>query len=1061
MLLPEWSIRRAPFTMVVLFLLAVLGVVSFLTMPRSEDPQFSVPTVRVIAVYPGANPADIEQLVVDPIEDAINELDDVDNIESSIQDGVSVTAVDFLASVDPDDALEDVTQRMSEVRPTLPDAVQQLDIDDFTTTDVSVYQIALVSDSADYHVMEDAAERLEQRLERLAGVKQVDTWAYPKQRVTVGLDLQRLRELEIPFDQVAGAIRAAAPNVPGGDLEAGDRRFTVQTSGDYASITAIRQTVVGASASSIIRLGDVATVEAGYADATHRARFNGERAVFVTLTQRDGVNIFDVLEPVRAEAEAFRSELPAGIALETVFDQSESVSSRVNGFFLNLLQGILLVGAVILLALGRRASVIVMLAIPLSILIAIWLLDLGGYGLQQISIVGLVIALGLLVDDAIVITENVARFRRKGLGRIEAALKGTQEVGYAVVSTSVTSILAFLPIVLVQSGSGGFIRSLPVTVILALLASLLVSLTLTPLLAARWLGGSEEAVLEEDASEDMASEYEDTSSEHTESPEHTESEETTPAVDETTGAFGAAVQGPLQRVLDRLVEGGYRRLLAGSLGRPWIVLGVAVAAFAASVSLFPVIGVSFFPEAEKPQFLISVTTEQGTTFDATDRAVRRVEDWLSERDDVRRYAANTGRDNPVVYYNVIPRREQATVGQVLVEAASAEAVPALAEAAEAELNGRPGVTIETIVFKNGPPVEAPIAIKVIGPDLDALDRLAAETAALIRQTPGTENVQNPLDEPKTDLRVDVRPDAAALHGVRLVDVDRTVRAAVAGETVAQYRDDAGDAYDVVLTLDRPAGTRARVDDLDRISVTSVTGHHVPLRQVADVQLEPVPVRIDRFDTERAVTITADVDTRAGYSAVDVTQAVTAELDTRDWPDRYRYVVRGELEAQEDSFASLLPALLGAIFGILAVLVLQFDSFRQPLIIFTAIPLSVVGAFPALLITGYTFSFTAFIGFTSLVGIVVNNSTLLVDYANQLRAAGHSVRDAVTISSETRFTPIVLTTLTTIGGLLPLTLTGSSLWSPLGWVIIGGLLVSTGLTLLVVPVLYQLLTRDEG
>jgi multidrug efflux pump subunit AcrB len=1036
MLLPEWSIRRAPFTIVVLLLLAVLGIVSFLTMPRSEDPQFSVPTVRVIAVYPGANPEDIEQLVVDPIEEAINELDDIDNIESSIQDGVSVTAIDFLASVDPDDALEDVTQRMSEVRPTLPDAVQQLDIDDFTTTDVSVYQIALVSDSVEYHVMEDAAERLEQRLERMTGVKQVDTWAYPEQRVTVGLDLQRLRELGIPFDQVAGSIRAAAPNVPGGDIEAGDRRFTVQTSGDYASIAAIRQTVVGASASSIIRLEDVATVEAGYADITHQARFNGERAVFVTLTQRDGVSIFDVLEPVRAEVEAFRGELPTGIVLETVFDQSESVSSRVNGFFSNLLQGILLVGAVILLALGRRASVIVMLAIPLSILIAIWLLDLSGYGLQQISIVGLVIALGLLVDDAIVITENVARFRRKGFGPIEAALKGTQEVGYAVVSTSVTSILAFLPIVLVQSGSGGFIRSLPVTVILALGASLLVSLTLTPLLAARWLGESEDA----DAAPDN------------EAPD-----------DEAAGGSAAesAVQGPLQRGLDRLVDGAYRRLLAGSLNQPWIVLGVAVAAFAGSVSLFPMIGVSFFPEAEKPQFLISVTTEQGATFDATDRAVRRVEDWLAAREDVRRYAANTGRDNPVVYYNIIPRREQATVGQVFVEAVSAEAVPALAEAAENELGGQPGVTIETIVFKNGPPVEAPIAIKVVGPDLDDLDRLAAETAALIRQTPGTENVQNPLDEPKTDLRIDVQPDAAALHGVRLVDVDRTVRAALAGETVAQYRDDAGDAYDVVLTLDRPAGTRARVDDLDRVSVTSVTGHHVPLRQVADVRLEPAPVRIDRFDTERAVTLTADVDTRGGYSAVDVTQAVTAELDTRDGPDGYRYVVRGELEAQEDSFASLLPALLGAIFGILAVLVLQFDSFRQPLIIFTAIPLSVVGAFPALLITGYTFSFTAFIGFTSLVGIVVNNSTLLVDYANQLRAAGHSVRDAVTISGETRFTPIVLTTLTTIGGLLPLTLTGSSLWSPLGWVIIGGLLVSTGLTLLVVPVLYQLLTRDEG
>ena len=237
-----------PFTVIVLLLVTLLGVLSFFTMPRSEDPQFAVPTVRVIAVYPGANPEDIEQLVVDPIEDAINELDDVDRIESSIQDGVSVTSIDFLASVDPDDAIEDVTQRMSEVRPTLPAQVRQVEIDDFNTADVTVYQVALTSETAEYRILEKEAERLEQRMERVAGVKQVETWAYPKQRVTVGLDLERMRALDLSLNRVAGAIQSAAPNVPGGDIEAGERRFTVQTSGDYASIDAIRRGVVGASA---------------------------------------------------------------------------------------------------------------------------------------------------------------------------------------------------------------------------------------------------------------------------------------------------------------------------------------------------------------------------------------------------------------------------------------------------------------------------------------------------------------------------------------------------------------------------------------------------------------------------------------------------------------------------------------------------------------------------------------------------------------------------------------------------------------------------------------------
>jgi multidrug efflux pump subunit AcrB len=1052
MRLPELAIRRTPFTLVVILLLTCLGVLSFLTMPRSEDPQFATSTVRVIAVYPGANPEDVEQLVVDPIEESVNEIDDVDRIESSIQDGLAITSIDFLASVDPDDALEDVTQQVSEVRASLPDGVRQVDVDDFTTTNVTVYQVALTSDTAAYRTLETAAEQVEQRLERVSGIKTADTWAYPEQRVTVGLDLLRIRELGLSFDRVVGAIQSAAPNVPGGEVEAGTRRFTVQTSGDYASINEIRRTVVGATASSIIRLEDVATVEPGYEDETHRARFNGRRAVFVTVTQRKGVNIFNVLDAVKAELDAARAELPAGVQLHEVFDQSESVSNRVNGFFSNLLQGILLVGIVVLLALGRRASVIVMLAIPLSILIAIWLLDLTGYGLQQISIVGLVIALGLLVDDAIVITENVARFRRQGLGRIQAAVEGTREVGWAVISTSVTSVLAFLPIVLVQSGSGDFIRSMPFTVILALGASLLVSLTLTPLLAARWLERG-------DSSQPPA-------------PDSDSDEGEKAQAARRPGRPGPARSedgsgGILQRVLDRVVAGPYTALLTGALRRPAWVLCVAVAAFVGSVSLFPVIGVSFFPDAEKPQFLVNVTTEEGATLGATDEAVQRVEGWLAERPDVRRYAANVGRDNPIVYYNVIPRRERANVGQVFVEAATADDVPALADAIRADLGTRPGVTVEPVVFKNGPPVEAPIAIKVIGPDLQTLDRLAAEVTRLLERTPGTREVRNPLDEPKTDLHVDVSRDAAALHGVRLVDADRTVRAALAGLPVATYRDDAGDAVDVVVTLPRPTAAdgqpqpRATVDDLQRIAVSTVTGGSVPLQQIADVELKPARPRIDHFDTERAITLTADVDTRAGFSAVGVTQQVTAELDTRTWPDGYRYFAGGELEAQEDSFASLLPALLGAILGILAVLVLQFDSFRQPFIIFTAIPLSVIGAFPALLLTGYTFSFTAFVGFTSLVGIVVNNSTLLVDYANQLRDAGHSIAEAITLSSTTRFTPILLTTLTTIGGLLPLTLSGSSLWSPLGWVIIGGLVVSTALTLLVVPVLYTLLTPERS
>jgi multidrug efflux pump subunit AcrB len=1019
--LTKLAIDNAPFTAVMLLLVTLLGGVSLWTMPRSEDPQFETATVRVAAVYPGAGPKDIESLIVDPIEEEVSGIENIDQIESTIQNGVSVTSVEFQSTVSADDAEEEVQRAVSRVEGNLPDGVRDLSVEAFRTTDVTIYQAALVSETAPYPTLQGAAERLEDRLEQVGGVKQAETWAHPGQKVKVNLNLERLRETKLSLGRVAQRIETSARNVPGGDLEVGRREFNVQTTGDYESLGELRRTVVGQSGSKLVRLGDVATVEQTTEETTHRARFNGTRAVFVTATQREGANIFTVTEGIKQALDGAESELPAGVTLREVFDQSESVADQVNGFLWNLLQGLLLIGGVVLLTLGGRTSGIVLVAIPLSILITVYGLDVTGFGLQQISIVGLIIALGLMVDDAIVVVERVTRYRERGVSVRKAILASMDEVGGALASTSVTSILAFLPIVLVQSGSGDFIRSLPVTVIYALAASLLVTLTLTPLLAAYGLGSRDN----EDVTEGGSPEPE--------------------------AADSGKTAGVLGWVLPSLASGAYRRVLKWALRRKWIVMGTAIVALAGSVTLFPLIGVSFFPQAEKPQFLVSVTTPEGSSRALTDRAVQRVEKWLEGREDVRRYAANVGRDNPMVYYNVTPRRERSTVGQVYVEATSAGRVPTIASELEADLGDVPGVEYHAEIFKNGPPVEAPVAIKIIGPKLQTLRNLAAGVESAIKKTPGTQNVDNPLAERKTDLHVNVDRGRAGMLGVPQAKVDRAVRMAVGGLSVATYRDARGEEHDIVVGLPgEPKPT-----NLERLAVSSARGADVPLRQVAQVELEREPARIDHFNTERAVTVTADV--APGRSAVAVTQNVVKRLKENNLPSGYRTVIGGELEAQSEGFSDLIFAMIGAVFGILAVLVLQFGSVRQALIILTAIPLSVIGAFPALLVTGYTFSFTAFVGFTSLAGIVVNNSTLLVDYANQMREEGYSLLDAAVEAGQTRFAPILLTTITTIGGVLPLTLGGSSLWGPLGWVIIGGLLAATLLTLVVVPVLYTLLT----
>ena len=1026
MKLPKLAIENHQFTLVMVLLLTLLGVVSFFTMPRSEDPKVQFPGGNVIVVYPGTNPADLEQLVVDPVEEAVNELEDLKKVETTIEDGLAVINIEFLSSTDPDEKYDELVEAVNTVRGDLPAEIVSFEVEQFSPSDGNILQVALVSEAASYRQLEDEAERLEKRLERVDGVKRVDTWAFPEQEVRVELDLEKMREIGLSLDQVTRAVQASSANIPGGNLDAGTRRFNIRTSGDYESLDDIRRTVVFARGDRVVYLQDVASVGYDYEDETYLARFNDQRSVFVTVLQRDGTNIFDVTAGLNEQLDAFEAALPADIALETVFDQTESVSYRVGGFFINLMQGLLLVGMVVLLALGLRASAIVLLVIPVSLFIAIGWVDLTGFQLQQISIVGLVIALGLLVDNAIVVTENVNRFLKRGDTGFLAAVRGTSQIGWAIASSTVTTILAFLPMVLLQTGTGDFVRSMPVTVIYALAASLIISLTLTPYLSSRFLR-------KRDGTRQLFAWMRKTPADTT--------------IQNRTPIF--------QRWMNRFGAGPYRRILHVALARPALVLTMAVGVFVGSLGLFPLVGVSLFPKAEKPQFLINIDTPEGTSLARTDAVARDVEALLATRPEVRHYAANVGRGNPRIYYNEWPKNESSTHAQLFVETHDRDQkkIATLIRDLRAAFALYPGAEITITEFAQGPPVEAPVAIKVIGDDIDVLRDLAREIEAVMAATPGTINLDNPTARPQTDLHVRINRDKAGLLGIPLVEVDRTVRASMAGLPVASYRDRDGDDHRIVLRL--PIEDRPSMDDFEQISVASMTGTRIPLRQVAAIDLQAGPTQIEHYDLERAATITADVlDT---YNVAEVTNAVTEQLDAMTWPQGYRYYVGGEQETREESFGGIGQALLVALLGIFGVLVLQFRSFRQPLIVFAAIPFAITGAVLALLLTGYTFSFMAFIGLTSLVGIVVNNSIILVDYANQLRQEGKSLVEAVQEAGQTRFTPILLTTLTTIGGLLPLTLQGSTLWSPMGWAIIGGLLVSMVLTLVVVPALYKVLT----
>lgn len=1006
MRLPRFAIEHHQFTVVIILLLVVSGIVSFMTMPRSEDPQVSAPGSNIIVIYPGASPIDLEQLIVDPIEEVVNELEDIKVISSHIEDGIAIVSVEFFFGIDPDDKYSEVVQQVTSIQDDLPEDIFSMDLSKWSVSDVNILQVALLSENASYANLEYEAERLKKSLETVPGVRTVETWAYPNQEVRVSIDMEKLAEMRIPLRQVIGAIQSSGANIPGGSVDIGAKQFTVQTSGDYESIEDIRRTIVHGYGGHVVHLEDIAAVEFDYEDAHYRARFNGEKAVFVTVEQKEGTNIFRIMDQIRPRLESFREGLPPGIEMELVFDQAKSVSSNIYGFFLNFLQGVILVGLVVLLALGVRASSIVMLAIPFSILIAIGAVDLSGFGLQQMTIVGLVISLGLLVDNAIVVVENVSRFLRAGHANSEAAVRGTEQVGWAIVSATVTTLLAFTPLTMLQTMTGNFIRSMPLTVIYALTASLLISLTLTPYLSSRFLKVSPE---------------------------------------KRAGLLGNLIQ--------RFIEKRYRRMLAFALERPKRVLVMSLVIFVASFALFPVVGFSLFPKSGKKQLMVNIDTPKGTSLDHTDEVARYVESVLDRMVEVRYYAANVGHGNPRIYYNVFPKSERSTHAQIFVTLNDIDSgnMSALIRRLRAEFSGYPGAEIEVKEFEQGPPVEAPIAIRMLGDNLGVLRDNARVVEEIIESTEGTVNVKNPLRTSKTDLHVNINRAKAAMLGVPLVEIDRIVRAGIAGLTVSKYRDPEGDEYNIVVRL--PVGEKPAIDDFDRIRVTSVTGEQIPLKQLAAIEFKATPNEINHYNLERSITLTADVLT--GYSVDRVTKEVIAKLEECTFPNECRYAYGGELESREESFQGLMRAVITALIAIFGVLVLQFRSYRQPLIVFSAIPLAIVGSIIALLVTGYSFSFTAFVGLTSLVGIVVNNSIILVDYTNRLRSRGEDLVSALKEAGETRFTPIILTTATTVCGLLPLTIGGGTLWAPMGWTIIGGLIVSTFLTLIVVPILYKL------
>lgn len=1007
MKIAEYAVKNYQFTLIMFLMAAALGVTTLLTMPRSEDPEIEAPQYAIVVVYPGTSPEDMEELVVDPLEEKLNELEDMKRIKTSISDGLAVMRVEYKYESDPDEKYQELVREVNSIRDDLPKDIYSLDIEKFQPSDVNIMQIALISENASRAAMKYQAEALQDELEKLSMLKNVEIHGLPEQIVRIELRLDRIAQMNIPLGAIMGSIQSQMANIPGGSVVAGSKNFSVKTSGNYRSVDEINHTIVYAANGHNVLLRDIADTFVTFDESKHITRLNGHRCLFVVAAQKPGYNISETQKIYQPVLDRFKQSLPANVEMITHFDQADNVNTRLSGLGKDFLIAILLV-TITLLPLGMRAASIVMVSIPLSLSIGLVLLNAFGFNLNQLSIVGLVVALGLLVDDSIVVVENIERWMREGHSRFDATIKATKQIGIAVIGCTATLIIAFMPLVFLPEGAGDFIRGLPMAVIMAVFASMVVSITVIPFMSSRILK------------------------------DHGNS----------NGNF-------FLRGLQKLIHGSYSRLLDRALKHPVITSIVAVVLFFGSLQLFPVVGFALFPASEKPQFMININMPLQTNLEQTDAAVRAVEAVVAEIPEVEYYASNTGKGNPRVYYNVVQENERSDFGQVMVqlnEHTSPDEKLDVIEKLRKQFADYPGAKIEVKNFEQGPPIVAPIEVRLFGNNLDSLRAVAGRVEDMLNKTPGTLYVNNPVSNLKSDVRVVINHDKARMTGINTVDIDRTVRLAIAGLDMGSFSDTDGEDYNIYLTT--PKGERATLSSFENIFVNTSQGAAVPLQQIAHLELEASPLRIDHYNKTRMVSVSAFVE--KGFLNDNVIREVVASMDNLSLPKGYSYMMGGDVEASNESFGGLGTVIIITVFLFVAVLVLMFKTFKSMLIVLSVIPLGVVGAVLGLWITGNPLSFVAIIGLIALAGVEVKNSILLVDFTNQLRQQGKSVDEAVREAGEVRFLPIVLTSLTAIGGLLPIALSVNPLISPLAIVLIGGLISSTLLSRIVTPVVYKLI-----
>ncbi len=1018
------AINRPILTFVIFALIILLGGISLSRLPIDFLPDITLPTITLLTPYVGASAEDVESNVSEPLEEALSGVPEVKSVRSLSQEGLSVVFVDFEYGRNLDEATNEIRDILDQTKSELPDDIEDPIILKFDASQIPVMALAATSDDPRLDLYLLVKDRFTQYLKRATGVGNISVFSGGREReVTITLDRTKFEQSGLTIDGIAASLAASNINFPVGDVERGRVSLILRVPSEFKNVKEIALIPVGLKGGAVVRIDDIATVEEKFKDITNSIRLDGKDVVYIVIQKRSGANTVQVSNNIIEALEEIKEAYP-DVDTEIIFDTSDLIKTSITNLRNTLTIAGLIVIFISFLLLGNlSAGWITAVTLPVSLITAFIYLNFSGGSINIVSLSALAITIGIVVDNGIVVLENIFRQRERKRDPMDSAYYGVEEVGQAVLASTLTTVVIFLPFLLVRGLISIYFREFALSVPIILFASLFTAVTLTPMLASRYL-----RMRKRESNESRV-------------------------------GFLQLIPKGIEMLGKR-----YRGFLKWALSHRWLIVLVAVLLFSGSLVLFRFIPTSFMGDSDPGYIDGRIEMPVGTKFEVTDSIVTLVSDSIRkivpETDFI---LTNAGASGAEFMGGMLGEVQTEATGEVTVVLKEDKKIPSedAAQKINSSLSGLPGVKrLYFRVPQQGGPTGASrdFTLEVFGYEIETTDSVAKIISDTLAQIPGFIGVNVSRQSARPELWLEVNRERAYAYGLTPALIGSYLRNASLGKEATKITS-GGDKLDVVIRFEDASEWTEL--DLESIKIPTPMGASVSLSNFVKFVPHSGPLSIERKDGERLVKIEADLYGIPLGNAVNIARNI---VDNMEMPYGIRTQIAGQAEEQAESFQTLFFALIISIILVFLVMAAQFESFREPFIVMFSIPFAITGVAIAFFITGTTLGIIGFVGIILLVGVVVNNAIVLIDYTNLLRKRGASLQDAILNAGERRFRPVIMTTLTTVFGLLPLALSkaeGAEMWSPLGVAVIGGLSFSTLITLIFVPVLYSFFeTRAE-